>query len=138
MEQFSTTIDLEKQKKYDEICGIAYVNLFTLSKEWDKIVLAPFNPKNKEHLFILSIAKGLGGVNNKDVYLDASKLQIWKLNRGIDKECRYHQINGKDIMCAINPQMLLDYMRDYAVKLCGENFNFGNIYDEFFAKKGKK
>ena len=34
--------------KYDEICGCAYVNIFTITKNTDIIGLSHFDPKNKK------------------------------------------------------------------------------------------
>jgi hypothetical protein len=129
----------ERQRKFDEIVGAAYVNIFTLSKNSEVIAIAPFNPKNKEHLFVLNVAKGVGGVAQKTVAIDASKFCIWKLNRGLDKECRYEKLKEYECACPIDPNVLLTFMRQWASELMGEeNFNFGKIYDEFYSKKGKR
>lgn len=129
----------ERQRKFDEIVGAAYVNIFTLSKNSDVVAIAPFNPKNKEHLFVLNVAKGVGGVAQKTVAIDASKFYIWRLNRGLDKECRYEKLDSKDFTHAIDPNKLLDFMRKWASELMSEeNFDFGKIYDEFYSKKGKR
>lgn len=131
--------NLVRQRKYDEIVGAAYVNIFTLSKNSDVVAIAPFNPKNKEHLFVLNVAKGVGGVVQKTVAIDTNKFHIWQLNRGINKECRYEKLNGKDFTYAIDPDRLLSFMRQWASELMNEEeFNFGKIYDEFYSKKGKR
>ena len=129
----------ERQRKFDEIVGAAYVNIFTLSKNSDVVAIAPFNPKDKEHLFVLNVAKGVGGVAQKTVAIDTNKFHIWRLNRGLDKECRYEKLNGRDFTYAIDPNNLLNFMRKWASELTGEeNFDFGKIYDEFYSKKGKR
>lgn len=125
-------------RAYDEICGIAFINIFTLSKDYDKIVLAPFDAKNEEHLFLLYAAKGMAGVVEKDVYVDTNRLRLLGLNKGIKKGWRIQKASKEDIAHAINPEEVLDYMREYAESLCGKNFNFGKIYREFYKrKKGK-
>lgn len=130
--------DTDKFKKYDEICGIAFVNLFVLSKEGDIIGLAPFNPKNEEHLFLLGVAKGLASVLKKTVYVEVNKFQLWKLNRGLDKDCRFKQLKNRECCHAINPDEVLDYMRDAAKAACGKYFTFADIYRQYYArKKGK-
>ena len=133
-------MDLELQKKYDEICGTAFVNIYTLTKHCDCISIAPFNAKNPEHLFVLHLAKGVASIENKEVCVDTSKFQLWILNRKVDKECRFKKFNDKDIAYAINPNTLLDFMRSWASELMEEeNFDFGQIYHEFYElKKGKK
>ena len=129
----------ERERKYDEIVGVAYVNIFTLSKNSDIVAIKPFDPKNKEHLFVLNVAKGVGSVMQKSVAIDASKFTIWRLNRGLTKKSRYEKLTIKEGEF-INPDELLDFMRDWAKEFVSEeNFNFGQIYDAFYAKqKGKK
>ena len=129
----------ERNRKYDEIAGVAYVNIFTLSKNSDVIAIAPFDPKDKEHLFVLNVAKGVGGIVEKNVAVDVSKWQLRRLNRGLDKECQYEKLNGR-FAYAINPTILLNDMREWAETLTEDNdFTFGKIFDEFYAKqKGKR
>jgi hypothetical protein len=86
MKMFET--DNVTQRKYDEICGVAYVNMYTLTKDKEAIVISPFNPKNSEHLFVFYIAKSLGGIFNKKVYVDTNYFRIAKLNKKVDKDNR--------------------------------------------------
>ena len=133
-----TGVDTDKLRKYDEICGAAFVNLFTLSKNSDTIAFREFNPKNKEHLFVLGVAKSLAGSSGKKVALDVNKFQLWKLNRGIDKDCRLILVDGKEAIYSIDPDELLAFMRPKAVEACGEDFTFADIYNEYYnRKKGK-
>lgn len=134
----SIAVDNELIRHYDEICGAAFVNLFTLSKNSETIALSPFNPKNEEHLFILGVAKGLGGSIGKKVYVDVNRIQLWKLNRGLDKDCRLKMINGKEAIYSINPDELLTFMRQRAVDVCGKDFTFADIYRQYYARKKKK
>lgn len=128
----------EMLRKYDEICGATFVNLFTLSKDSDIITFRGFNPKNKEHLFVLGVAKGLAGSLGKKVALDVNKFQLWKLNRGIDKDCKFISINKKGVIYSIDPEGLLAFMRPKAVEACGKDFTFADIYNEYYnRKKGK-
>ena len=133
-----TGVDAEKLRKYDEICGAAFVNLFTLSKDSNTIAFRGFNPKNEEHLFVLGVAKGLAGSLGKKVALDVNKFQLWKLNRGIDKDCRLVSVDGKEAIYSIDPDELLAFMRPKAVEACGKDFTFADIYNEYYnRKKGK-
>ena len=128
----------EKLRIYDEICGAAFVNLFTLSKEGETIDFRFFDPTNEEHLFLLGVAKGLAGSLGKKVALDVNKFQLWKLNRGIDKDCRMIQLDKTHTASAIHPDMVLDFMRAKAVEACGEDFTFADIYNQYYnRKKGK-
>lgn len=128
----------EKLRVYDEICGAAFVNLFTLSKDSETIAFRFFDPKDEEHLFLLGVAKGLAGSLGKKVSLDVNKFQLWKLNRGIDKDCRMIPLNKTEEDGAIHPDMVLDFMRAKAVEACGEDFTFADIYQQYYKrKKGK-
>lgn len=131
-------ISPEKLRIYDEICGAAFVNLFTLSKDNETIAFRFFNPKDEEHLFLLGVAKGLAGSLGKKVSLDVNKFQLWKLNRGIDKDCRMIPLNKAEESGAIHPDTVLDFMRAKAVEACGEDFTFADIYQQYYKrKKGK-
>jgi hypothetical protein len=128
----------EKLRIYDEICGAAFVNLFTLAKDSNPIVLCNFDPANEEHLFVLGVAKGLAGTLGKKIGLDVNRFQLWKLNRGIDKECRMIRIKEQDAELPIDPDELLDFMRPKAVEACGNDFTFADIYNQYYnRKKGK-
>ena len=130
--------EADKLRKYDEICGAAFVNLFTLSKDSETIDFRFFDPTDEEHLFLLGVAKGLAGSLGKKVALDVSKFQLWKLNRGIDKDCRIIQLDKTHTASAIHPDMVLDFMRPKAVEGCGEDFTFADIYNQYYnRKKGK-
>jgi hypothetical protein len=128
----------DKFRKYDEICGAAFVNLFTLSKESETIEFRFFDPTNEEHLFLLGVAKGLAGSLGKKVALDVNKFQLWKLNRGLDKDCRIIQLDKTHAASAIHPDMVLDFMRPKAVEACGEDFTFADIYNQYYNRKKVK
>lgn len=125
-----------RNRKFDEIAAATYVNIFTLTKKADVIAIAPFNPRNKEHLFVLGVAKGVSGVTQKPVAVDTSKFQLWRLNRGLAKECHYEKMTDKDLTYAVDPDQLLSFMREWASELMEEeNFDFGQIYQAFYAKQ---
>ena len=128
----------DKLRKYDEICGAAFVNLFTLAKDSNPIVLCNFDPANKEHLFVLGVAKGLAGTLGKKIGLDVNRFQLWKLNRGVDKDCRMVRIQEQDAELPIDPDELLSFMRPKAVEACGEDFTFADIYNAYYNRKRGK
>ena len=128
----------ELLRKYDEICGATFVNLYTLTKNKEIIAFKNFNPKNKEHLFLLGVAKGFAGAYHKALALDVSAFQLWKLNRGLDKDCRIVRLPKDKTEEAIIPEAILDFMRPKAVEACGEDFTFADIYNKYYnRKKGK-
>lgn len=136
--ELTMAVSTDKFRKYDEICGATLVNLFTLSKDSDTIAFRGFNPKNEEHLFVLGVARGLAGSLGKKVALDVNKFQLWKLNRGIDKDCRLISVDRKEAIYSIDPEELLTFMRPGAVKACGEDFTFADIYNEYYNRKKVK
>lgn len=126
--------DKKTLKIYDEICGAMFVNLYTRSKDWETIDLTSFDPKNEEHLFVLGVARGLGGAFNKKVRVDVSRWQLWKLNRGLDKDCRAERFDNQEGI-AINVPSILDFMREQAVKATNNRLVFHSIYREFYERK---
>lgn len=129
----------EMEKKYNEICGLTFTNIYSLSKNCDTIAFWNVDINNPEHLYVLSVAVGLAGAIEKTVTIHASKFSIWRLNRklGLKKECRIKQISIRDTMWGIQPQMLNDDLREIAKEKCGENFTFSDIYHEFYERKKK-
>lgn len=117
---------LEKIQKMNEICGAAYQKMYQMINA-NSINLSPFNAQNKEHLFIMFVAKGWGGILGKPVYLDTTRWQLWKINRKIAKENRYLKFQGKSTI--INPNQILEHIRPAAEK---EGITISEIYDEFY------
>ena len=128
---------MKQQKVFDEICGIAFINVFSLTKDKPRIVLSPFNPKNTEHLFLLNIAKSVGGVYGKPVALDVNRLRLFIMNHGFSKECKFEKATKIDKQNAINPDKLLNFMRKWAEDTYNDakGFNFGMIYDAYYSRK---
>ena len=126
----------QELKVFDEICGAMFVNLYSRSKNHETIDLAEFDPKNEEHLFLLGVAKGLGGAYHKKVRVDVNRWQLWKLNRGLDKDCRLEWFDSNRGI-AIHVPSMLDFMRKDAVKATNNYAVFASIYREFYAKRKK-
>ena len=131
-------MDKNKLKIYDDICGAAFVNIFTLTKDEEVIAIKGLNPKNKEHLFVLGVAKGLAGAFEKKVALDVSRFRLWKLNRKIDKDCRLIRLDEKSVTKYVQPDELLSFMREKAIEAYGKDFSFADIYKEYYARKKVK
>ena len=128
----------DKLRKYDEICGAAFVNLFTLFKKSEKIILYPFDVKNEEHLFLLGVAKGVADSLGKTVAIDASRFYLWRINRKANKESYVLRVTEEDKTDGVRPDTVLNFMRDWAKTLCGEDFTFADIYKEFYCRKRVK
>ena len=86
-------------------------------------------------MFVLHVAKAAASVAGKEVGLDVNRFQLWNLNRSLNKDNRYIKLNGRDYTYTINPTMLLNDMRNWASELMdSKNFDFGRIYDAFYAQ----
>ena len=128
----------ETLRIYDEICGAMFVNLYTLSKNSETIDLAFFDPKNEEHLFLLGVARGVGDAFGKKVRVAVSPFQLWKLNRGIEKDSRLQRFDPADGGIAISTEVVLDFMREQAQITSGDHSIFYTIYRTYYARKKAK
>ena len=130
----------EQEKNYDKLCGITLTNLFTLSKNNETISFINLDIKNKEHLYVLAVGIALADVVNKSVSIFAPKRTIRKLNKQFGRKTKETKIISppkKDIKYAISPQKIVDDLRDEGKRLCGEDFTFVDIFNEFY-ERGKK
>ena len=124
----------EKRRIYDDICGKAFINIYSTTKDSEVVGISPFRITNKEHLFVLHAAKGVAHVFGKDVAIDASPLAVWWINRKIkDKSCRVKRMKKRE-KDYCDPRALVDFMRPYCQEQLGEEFTFADIYNEFYAK----
>lgn len=124
--------------EYDAICYKTFANVLTLSKNCDKICFINFDPKNKEHLFILANTMACWGIlGEKDIALDCGFFARLKFAWKYRKVCNIKKINKKERENAINVPEVLEYMRGPACESCGPSFRFGDIYDAFYNEKGQ-
>lgn len=65
-------------------------------KSADCIALTNFDPKDKTHLFVLSVAKMVGGIASKPVKVETSRFHLWLLNRKCDKDYRVSRTTNKE------------------------------------------
>lgn len=121
----------ELLNKYDEIINITMVNLYTLCKDTETIVISDLDRKNRDHLFILRVA-----LLAKDIYNFPLKLRIglwdwivlnWKmrkLSRRIPRETEPGP--------SVNVPGMLEFMYPPIKSYMGENFKFEHIYNQFY------
>lgn len=128
----------ERTRLYDELVGKTLLTMFIFSRENESIIISPFNPKKEDHLFLLGVARGLGGVVGKKIYVNANWFQVWKLNRGIDKDCRVRRIKTKRNDNIINPNEVLALVYPEAKKTLGQDFELKEIYQAYYKRKGRK
>ena len=129
----------EKEKSYNQICGITMTNIYTITKNCETIPFWQIDMNNDEHLYVLSVGVALAGAIGKKVSVWGTRRFVRKLNKklGLKKECRVIRMDTKDTMFAIQPGMLNNDLRKVAEQTIGEGFNFGDIYHEFYERKKK-
>lgn len=117
--------------KYDEIINITMINLYTLCKDTQTIVISDFDCKNRDHLFILRVA-----LMAKDVYGFPLKLRTdlwdwlvinWKMHKLSRRVPRYLEPGP-----SVNVPGLIEFMYPPIKEYMGENFKFEHIYNQFY------
>lgn len=134
-------ITVETERKYNELCAKAFINVYTFSCRAKRIYFKNLDLKNKNHLFLLHVALGLSGVVEKSVALNKSKIAVWWLNKKLhirDKNARIISVKNSE-PDGIDANEILSFMLPYAHESCGTSFEFGDIYNHFYKiQKGKK
>lgn len=131
--------ELQKQMElnYDAICYRVLVSLYRRAKPTQEngniIALKNFDFGNEEHLFVLAIARALSGVIEGQVSVKTNPIRFWYENSKIKVEgsklVKYKKEFEKN---AIEPDEVLTEFREMAENLCGEDFDFSDIYDEYY------
>jgi hypothetical protein len=121
--------------KYDSICYTTFLNIQYLTKDAKQIVLKNFDWNNKEHKFVVHIINACYDIlGAKEVAVD-----VGPFTRGtIGRHCRvFGKVKKvqKNIEHFVDVPELLEFMRGYACELCGTEFTFGDIYDEYYSGK---
>ena len=125
------------QTNYDTLCYATMINIGSFSKGANQICLKDFDPKNEEHLFVLSIAVACSGpLGNRPITLDCGKWHCKKLAKKYKKVVKILFADGDETITVDVPKML-EFMRGPAKEMCGENFTFGDIYREYYVEKGE-
>jgi hypothetical protein len=118
-------------REYDGLVGLTMLNLYTLSKDREKIRLINFNRKNPEHLYLLRVALMARDVYNKPVEVAGSWWDIfclnWKIRKGFEKIKR-----DEWGVFGIDTQEVLDFMRQDGINRLGESFTFADIYHQYY------
>ena len=120
--------------RYDEIINITMVNLYTLCKDTETIVLSDLDRKNRDHLFILRVA-----LLAKDIYNFPLKMRIgfwdslvlnWRMRKLTRKVPRELEPGP-----SVNVTGLIDFMYPHIRAFMGEDFEFAHIYNAFYGKE---
>ena len=122
--------------KYDALCYAIFSNVATKSKDFLDISFKGFDAKNEEHLCVLAVtAACIGILQNKSINLDCGWISLLKLKHKYRKTCDIFKLD-KDDTEVVDIKEMLDFMRESARELCGEDFTFADIYREYY--KGDK
>lgn len=128
-------MDYEENKellnKYDMAVGTLMLNLYSLSKNSESIILSNIDRNNKEHLLVLRTALIAKDIYNRQVLLHTNLWNWIVLNWRMRKLThRVPREKSTDMLIDVNE--VLDFMRPTFVELIGEDFNFGHVYDAFY------
>ena len=134
MEEIKTFSAEELLNKYDEVINIIMVNLYSFSKDKEKIILSEIDRKNKDHLLILRVALMAKDVYNFPLYLNTSRWNSFVLNWRMRKLSRRIPRTNETVGCVSIPA-LLEFMYAPIRQYLGEHFEFGNIYSAFYGKE---
>lgn len=131
MEEIKVINAQELLDNYDEIINITMVNLYTLSKEKETIIISDFDRKNRDHLFVIRVA-----LMAKDVYGFQLKMRcgFWDwiiLNWKMRKLSRFIPRDNASLP-VVNIPKLLEFMYPPIKEYMGKNFKFEHIYNQFY------
>lgn len=134
------TINAEEYKndlhtKYDAICYNIFLGVATETRGADRICFKGFREENSEHLAVLAVTMAcislLGG---RDIAIDNNFISRWCLAKKYKNTANIDKIKKTDTI-TVNINQFLDNMREWAKGLCGEDFNFGKIYHEYYEER---
>ena len=119
--------------KYDSLCYTALMGLYSRAKDSDAIAFEGFDAENKEHMFLFHIAMNFPStLGEKDIAVDAG----WFVRRRLTKLARRKVLfTSRANTSVINVEEYLNLLRPQAEELFpGEDFNFGDIYEAYYAE----
>ena len=121
---------------YNEICYATMVKMFTRIGDMAETVvpIKHFDMRDDEHLYVLAVARALGGIMGVQVAVEMPFWQRWKMNRKIKvKNSRILPYKKEYDEVAIVPDEILDTIRLWATEQTKDfGFSFGKIYHEFY------
>lgn len=123
----------EEYKNMDYIVNITFINLASLSKNFDGIKLFGFDYSNKDHLFLLNVAYIYRRITGKDICINGHYFKTLKWNFIHRKEeSRIYSFTRKNHNYKnINVNEILHFMQP----VLDENlkgFTYSDIYDAYY------
>ena len=126
------------QVKYDSLCYTTFLNIRHLTKDADRIALKGVDWKNLEHRFVVHIVNACYNIlGARDVVMDAGPLTRSTIARACRSFGKVRKIREDETIFVDVPE-LLEFMRGTACELCGTEFTFGDIYNEYYSGKEEK
>ena len=117
---------------YDNICYITYLNIRSEAEKATRIVFRNLDYSNKEHKFVIAVAKSCWSIlGQRDFAVDCNFIDRLRIANKCKNICKVGAAKRAEDTY-IDVPVLLDTMREYAYELCGPDFSFGNIYEEYY------
>ena len=125
------------QVNYDALCYATFLNIKHLTDGADYIIFKNVDWNNKEHKFVIHIANACYSIlGERDIAVDANTIARHSISRECRSFSKVRKMNNKAEKYVDIPE-LLEYMRGTACDVCGEDFTFGDIYDEYYSGKDR-
>ena len=125
-------LDESLYREYDGLINLTMINLYSLSKELGVIRLFEFDPKNKEHLFVLRVALIAREVYQFPVEIGVNWWQGLKLNWKMRVEFEPIKCISRKEYRGIWVDKMLNFMRPDGEKRIGGDFSFADIYKAYY------
>ena len=120
--------------QYDALCYATFLNIRHITHQASIIAFKNFDATNKEHLFVLSVTMACWNIlGEKNIAIDTHKKYIKRFAKKYKKVCDILEFTDNEIY--VDVPAMLDFMRPAAIESLGENFTFGEIYDEYYSGK---
>ena len=121
----------EKYELYDELIGITYANMFSLSKGKD-IILKGFDFKCPTCRVFLEVAQMVAYMTNKEIYLQGSWFDAMRARR-MKKNKHIHHISARRGLDGIDIHEVAKYERE--AKGLEDNV-FEEVFKTYYEGKG--
>ena len=122
-------------KEMDNVVQATLVNLYTLSKDIEEIRIYDFDNKNKNHLYLLSVANMASTLFNFPVKIKMNKIKLqflkWKHPN------LYKNIQKCDEAFSFSAKTLLEDMQKMFIPHFNSEWAYSDIYEAYYERKRK-
>lgn len=123
-------------KEMDTVVQSTIVNLYTLSKDIKEIRICNFDSKNKDHLYLLSVANIASTLFNFPVKIKMNRIKLQFLKWRYPN--LYKNIQKCDEAFSFSVQTLLEDMQRMFIPHLGKEWNYSDIYEAYYERKKRK